>query len=103
MDDVARNHGVCLKRWIDVILRSCSVFVDIRRVRVHMNVRRGCPQGGVLLPLRWNMVADSLVNWLGNCNCFVQGFADDVVILIIGKFLSTISDLMQRALNCVQN
>jgi hypothetical protein len=30
----------------------------------------------------------------------VQGFADDVVILISGRFLS---DLMQRALNCVQN
>jgi hypothetical protein len=40
---------------------------------------------------------------LGNCNCFVQGFADDIVILISGKFLSTICDLMQRALNCVQN
>jgi hypothetical protein len=49
------------------------------------------------------MMADSLLNWLGNCNCFVQGFADDVVILISGKFLSIICDLMQRALNCVQN
>jgi hypothetical protein len=50
------------------------------------------------------MVADSLMlNWLGNCNCFVQGFADDVIILISGKFFSTICDLMQRALNCVQN
>jgi hypothetical protein len=49
------------------------------------------------------MVADSLLNRLGNCNCLVQGFADDVVILISGKFLSTICDLMQMALNCVQN
>jgi hypothetical protein len=54
---------------------------------------------GVLSPLLRNMVADSL----GNCNCFVQGFADDVVILISGKFLSTICDLMQRALKCVKN
>jgi hypothetical protein len=49
------------------------------------------------------MVAESLLNRLGSCNCFVQGFADDVVILISGKFLSTICDLMQRALNFVQN
>jgi hypothetical protein len=33
----------------------------------------------------------------------VQGFADDVVIFINGNFLSTICDLMQSALNCVQN
>jgi hypothetical protein len=65
-----------------------------------MSVRRGCPQWGVLSPLialLWNMVADSLLNRLGNCNCFLQGFADDVVILVSGKFLSTICDLMQRA------
>jgi hypothetical protein len=49
------------------------------------------------------MVADSLLNWLRNCNCFVQGFADYVVILISGKCLCTICDLMQMALNCVQN
>jgi hypothetical protein len=68
-----------------------------------MSVRRGCPQDVVLLPLLWNMVTDSLLNRLRNCNFFVQSFADDVVILIRGKFLSTIYDLMQRALNCVQN
>jgi hypothetical protein len=62
-----------------------------------MSVRRG-----VLSPLLWNMVADSLLNLLRNCNCLVQSFADDVVILISGKFLSTICDLI-RALNCVQN
>jgi hypothetical protein len=38
------------------------------------------------------MVADSLLNRLGNCNCFVQGFADDVVILISAKFPSSFCD-----------
>jgi hypothetical protein len=85
------------------MLRSRSIFVDIRGATMHMNVRHGCPQWGVLSPLLWNMVADSLLNQLGNCNCFVQGFADDIVILINGKFLSTMCDLMQNALNCVQN
>jgi hypothetical protein len=32
----------------------------------------------------------------------VHGYADDVVILIGVKFLSTIFDLMQGVLNCVQ-
>jgi hypothetical protein len=36
---------------------------------------------GVLSPLLWNTVADSLLNRLRSCNCFVYGFADDVVIL----------------------
>jgi hypothetical protein len=91
MEDAASDHGICL-----TIDRSRSVLVDIRRVTVHMSVQRGCPQWK-LSPLLWNML-----NWLRNCNCFLQGFADDVVILISGKFLSTICDLLQRALNCVK-
>jgi hypothetical protein len=84
--------------YLDFMLRLRSVFVDIRGVRVHMSVWRS-----KLSPLLWNMVVDSLPNRLGNCNCFVQGFADDVVIIISGKFLRIICDLMQRTLNCVHN
>jgi hypothetical protein len=80
------------------MLRSRSVFVEIRRVRVRMSVRRGCSQGGVLSPILCNMVTNSLLNWLGSCNCFVQDIVDVVVIFISGKFFSTIC-----ALNCVQN
>jgi hypothetical protein len=46
-------------------------------------------------------VSYSLLNRMENFNCFVQGFADDIVILISGKFFSTICDFMKRALNCV--
>jgi hypothetical protein len=58
MDDAASDHGVCstLNRWIDFMLRSRSVFVDNREVRVHMSVRRGCPQRDVLSFLLWNNV-----------------------------------------------
>jgi hypothetical protein len=48
-------------------------------------------------------MADSLLNQLKKCNCFVQVFADDKDILINRKFLNTICNLMQRALNCIQN
>jgi hypothetical protein len=51
MDDAASDHGVCstINRWIDFMLSSRCVFVDIRGV--HMNVRCECPQEGVLSPL----------------------------------------------------
>jgi hypothetical protein len=46
MDDAASDHVVCstINRWIDFMLRSRSVFVDIRRVRVYMSVGLSCPQ-----------------------------------------------------------
>jgi hypothetical protein len=38
MDDAASDHGVCstINRWVDFMLISRSVFVDIRGVRVNM-------------------------------------------------------------------
>jgi hypothetical protein len=55
------------------MLKSRSVFVDIRRVRVHMSVRRGCPQEAVISPLLWNMLADNLMNRLRELQLFCAG------------------------------
>jgi hypothetical protein len=101
VDDAASDHGVCstINKWIDFMLRSRSVFVDIRGVTVAYECATWLSTGRCTIASLWNIVADSLLNRLANCNCF----SDDVVILISGKFLSTICDLMQRALNCVQN
>jgi hypothetical protein len=46
MDDAASDHGVCstINRCIDFMLRSRSVFVEIRGVRVDMSVQRGYSQ-----------------------------------------------------------
>ena len=64
-------------------------------------VIKGCPQGGVLSPLLWNLVVDRLLtvtNYLG-FNTF--GYADDIVIIVQGKFAHTIREIMQNSLNVV--
>jgi hypothetical protein len=85
------------------MLKSRDIFVEIRGINVQMRVSRGCPQGGVLSPLLWNMVVDDLLNRLSKCLVFVQGYADDVVIISTGSHPDSISNKMQIALNCVQN
>ena len=62
----------------------------------------GCPQGGVLSPLLWNLVADGLLSKLNQLGFPSYGFADDYLILIIGLCISTIFDLMQQALRTVE-
>jgi hypothetical protein len=34
---------------------------------------------------------------------YIQGYADDLALMITGKFLSTVSELIQKFLNIVQN
>jgi hypothetical protein len=63
-----------------------------------MMVRRGCPQGGVLSPLLWNIVINFLLSRLNNESLWAQGLADDIVIVINGKLLTKVCELMQKAL-----
>ena len=38
---------------------------------------RGLPQGGVISPTMWALVADSLLKWLSKQGIYTQRFADD--------------------------
>jgi hypothetical protein len=63
---------------------------------------RGCPQGGVLSPLLWSSVVDELIWELNDGGYYTVGYADDIAILINGKFPQTVSEVLQTALCTVQ-
>jgi hypothetical protein len=63
---------------------------------------RGCPQGGVLSPLLCSFVVDNLLWELNSNGYYTVGYADDIAILINGKFLYTVSEVLQTALCTVQ-
>jgi hypothetical protein len=78
MNAASGKHGVVLtlRRWINTMLRCRSVRVEIRRSSVSVIVNRGCPQGGVLSPLLWNIVVDGVLRRLHSAHCQAQGYAD---------------------------
>jgi hypothetical protein len=61
----------------------------------------GCPQGGVLSPLLWNLVADRLLTITNDLGLCTYGYAEDIVIIFQGKFAHVVRDIMQEALNVV--
>lgn len=63
---------------------------------------RGCPQGGVLSPLLWCLVVDDLITRLNRASIYAQAYADDVAILIRGKFFNTLCELTNGALGIVE-
>jgi len=67
-------------------------------------VERGCPQGGVLSPLLWCLVADGLLEELlvSNKGFHVQGYADDMAILVRRAFLEPLLELTQGVLQVVE-
>jgi hypothetical protein len=62
----------------------------------------GCPQDGVLSPLLWNAVVDRLLAATNALGFSTFGYADDIIIIVQGKFAHTVRELMQSALNVVK-
>jgi hypothetical protein len=65
-------------------------------------VARGYLQGGLLSPLLWSVAVDELIVGLSENGCYIQGSADDIALLIGGKFLNIVPEPFQEALCMVQ-
>ena len=77
--------------------RCCST--DLGNVTLQFRTAKGCPQGGVLSPLLWNIVVDSGIALMEERGFDVQCFADDMVIVARGKFREIVLNLAQQALD----
>jgi hypothetical protein len=54
------------------------------------------------LPLLWGLVVDDFLCKRNESGYYTVGYADDIAILIIGKFPQTVSEILQTALRTVQ-
>jgi retron-type reverse transcriptase len=95
----ARERGLeetCCK-WVRSMLQSRLVHTSLMGSNLTAQVVRGCPQGGVLCPLLWNLVVDKILVETNDL-----GYADVIIIIIVqGKFTHTVRELMQRSLDIV--
>lgn len=99
----AERETDCLAiRWIIRMLSGRTVEATICGTNIKLGVTRGCPQGGILSPILWCMVIDSLLVKLNDSGIFAQGYSDDVSTLICGDFVATIGDLMRTAIKIVE-
>ena len=84
------------------MLAHRTILAKAETFSIYATASCGLPQGGGLSPILWSLVADSLLKWLSKQGVFAQGFADDGAVLICGRILSTICDIMQRVLYGIQ-
>jgi ribonuclease HI len=91
-----------LVHWIVQLLSRRILNAELKGTRKRMHPRRGCPQGGVLSPLFWSLVADDLLKRLRAAGLTVVGYADDFAILVRGKFLGIVFERMQVAMKIIE-
>ena len=87
---------------IKKMLLERNVVLKFDEHSIKRKVIKGCPQGGVLSPLLWNIVVDELIVTLNKSGFFCQGYADDIVIMVKGRHLGTMCDLLNNAFSKVE-
>ena len=97
-----RRHGTreSITRWISFMLTHRVAETSMLGVHSKKEVTRGCPQGGILSPLLWNLIVDDLLEVTqGVVAIHGQAFADDVVACSSGPVPEVVGGTLQRALN----
>ena len=84
-----------LVEWIICMLGSRIINSSLGDHVIRRSVTRGTPQGGVLSPLLWLLAVNGILRSFDSMGRKVVAYADDIVLLVKGKFLSTIGEIMQ--------
>jgi hypothetical protein len=85
------------------MLESRSIIATMSGETLEVAATRVCVcRGGILLPLLWSLVVDKLLGELNEGGYYAVGYADNIEILINGKFPQTVSEVLQTALGLVQ-
>lgn len=89
-------------RFISHMLRNRIIYTSTHNLS--RKAERGCPQGGVLSPLLWNLVVDELLSRLRSAlpQVYSCGFADDLGAISRGPDLGIVTGLAQRSLDIMQ-
>ena len=105
MSSAMKNKGfhTSIVNWIHTMLAKREITSELGGSSITVRATKGCPQGGVFSPLMWSLVVDDLLKSLEAKGFEVVGFADDIVILVRGKFDNIVSERMQEALEYTQS
>jgi len=101
-------NNTCYDNMCDALVRHGSEYTIVRWIKATLEGRvavtslnlyevrdiQGYPQAGVLSSLLWCLVVNGLLTRLSGGGVFIQGYADDICLLAVGKFPNTVSGLM---------
>lgn len=106
-DSISRSlgeHGVtpAISGLIRHVLERRAIQVSVGECTIRGIAGKGCPQGGVLSPLIWNILVDDLLHLLNESGFHTIAYADDLTILLTGKYEGVLCSLMQSALRIIE-
>ena len=87
--------------WYDQVLTGRLVTVDLQGTHNTIIPTMGSQQGGILSPLVWNLVKNSLLSTFPRLGNKAIRYTEDVIPIVNGDDTITMASLMERALKRV--
>ena len=84
--------------WYKDYLTSRYLHLEVKGVSIAREVSIGCPQGGVLSTLLWNIAFDDLLKIFDKTGITIVGYADDGSIMVTGDNIKVLYKTMNEAL-----
>jgi len=101
-----KDHGVQqdVAEWYSFYLKNRTSMVSYGERKSERTLTQGTPQGGVLSPILWNLVFDSLLAKFDTVpEVEIYGYADDACLLVSGYTTNRCCEVMQDAIDrCLQ-
>ena len=85
------------------MLRHHTILVELYGNEVKREVIKGNPQDGILSPVMWNCVLNSLLLELHRGGFYVQAYGDDLTVLLTAADMLWIRGMDQKAINIAAN
>ena len=98
--DAMRRRGIeeSLVDWYEQYISNRIARLQVQSSVVNISLSRGCPQGGCLSTLAWNLCFDDLLREFEKLGVNIVGFADDAVLLVSGTALGPLFRRMNSAI-----
>ena len=96
---IANGVPAGMSNWYTNLLKGREVTASLQGVAKTITPGRGSPQGGILSPLVWNLVMDSLLKEFQAGPVKAVGYADDIIVMASGIDVKISADNIQLALN----
>ena len=79
---IAKGVPVTIANWYENYLKKRYLHITIKDITVTRSISVGCPQGGVLSTILWDLAFDNLLNLFTRGKVICVGYADDGSLLM---------------------
>ena len=92
-----------IHKLIQSYLQDRNVTLEYADSKCSKTMTKGCIQGSVCGPTFWNLILDELLELELPSGCYIQAYADDVMLVVTGNSATLVEQSTIEALSVIKN